>query len=322
MIFAEPSNLWFLIVILLLLPILFLEFRHGKKTMSQLFAMGMQGIFMNLHGIKWFLSRLLLILALAALILALAEPGWGEDYQEEERSGLDLVIVLDVSRSMLVKDVVPDRLTRAREILLGLISQLQGVRIAVVAFKGGGNVVVPLTEDRISVEQALNTLGPDSFSKAGTGLYQGLEAALAAFSTDSLRYRAIVLASDGGDPDPELETLAIEAARLGIPIYSIGLGTEIGGPVLGLSSPEPVLSRLNAENLEILSRISRGQYLALEDASSYNALADLIMGDLNRMAAQGFRIVDIAQYRIFVLLAFILMITYGILGSIRLKGRW
>lgn len=322
MIFALPANLWFFLVFLLVIPVLVLEYRHGQRTMAQLFSSKVYGAYAKLHGIKWFLTRFLFVAALAGLVLAMAEPSWGEDYQEEERVGLDLVLVLDVSRSMLVKDVVPDRLTRAREILLGLVSQLDGVRIAVVAFRGGGNIVVPLTEDTISVEQALNTLGPDSFTKKGTGLADGLRAAMSAFTMDSLHYRAIVLASDGGEPDPGLEALAVDAARSGVSVYSIGLGTEIGGPVPGMESTEPIVSRLNMEDLETLSRVSRGKYLGLEDASSYNALADIIREDIGRMSAQGFRIVDIAQYRLFVFASLIILLAYAVLRSLKLRGQW
>ena len=322
MIFAQPTNLWYFLLVIVVIVLVIFEYRHGRKTMVQLFSTKVYGSFAKLHSIKWFLSRFVFVAALSGLIFALAEPSWGEDFKEEERVGLDLVIVLDVSRSMLVKDVVPDRLTRAREILLGLVSQLQGVRIAVVAFRGAGTIVVPLTEDMISVEQALNTLGPDSFTKKGTGLSDGLARGMSAFTTESLRYRAMVLASDGGDHDPRLETMVLDAARSGITIYTIGLGTEIGGAVPGLELNNTVISRLNSQDLEMLAKVSRGKYLGLEDASSYNALADLIKEDISRMSAQGFRIVDIAQYRLFVLASLLLLLVFVVLKSLKIKGQW
>lgn len=216
-----------------------------------------------------FIKGLLLLTSLTFLILALAGPRWGSHYQEVSQRGVDIMVLVDVSTSMLVEDVKPNRLERARREVLDFIKVIQGDRIGLVAFSGAAFVQCPLTLDYQAVELFLRELDPDLIPVPGTDLGAAIETAVPAFDDKTETDKVIVLITDGEDNESRGLEAARKAAGKGIRIFVFGMGDASGGPIPsaggkgGFKKDEKgkmILSRLDEKGLKDLASMSGGTY--------------------------------------------------------------
>jgi Ca-activated chloride channel family protein len=217
--------------------------------------------------------RVILASAAAALIaFALTGPVRGYTEKSVQRKGLDLVVCIDTSRSMLVRDLRPDRLTRAKREVAGLIDQLHGDRVALVAFAGDARDVAPLTHDRTTLRALLDRVTPDDNTVGGTDLGVALGHALEMFDGRSGAHEAIVMLTDGEDLGGTGLEVAKKAAEKGIRIYVVGMATEAGGkiPLTDKSGAEhfvadesgaEVLSALGGTSLAQIAAATGGDFL-------------------------------------------------------------
>lgn len=219
-------------------------------------------------------ARVRVVLAAAAAglcALALIGPVRGYTLRDVQRKGIDLVICVDTSRSMLVQDLKPDRLSRARREVIGLLDKLQGDRAALLAFSGDVRDVAPLTHDRATLKAFANTLSPDDNLRGGTDIGAALERALQLFDGRTGAHEAIIVLTDGED----LEARGLEVAKLaharGIRIYMVGMATALGGKIpdgprgfVKDESGQEVVSRLGGESLDRIAQETGGAYLSAE----------------------------------------------------------
>ena len=203
------------------------------------------------------------------LVLSLLGPVRGYSLREVERKGLDLVVCLDTSRSMLVEDLRPSRLDRAKREITGLLDRLRGDRVAVLAFAGDVRRVAPLTHDRKTLASFVATLSPQDNLVGGTNLGAALEAALDLFDGRTGNHEAIVLLTDGEDLTGEGLAVAERAKERGIRVYVVGMGTAAGGKIAdergGFVTDEAgseVVSALDGSTLERIAETTGGAYLA------------------------------------------------------------
>lgn len=211
-------------------------------------------------------------LAAAALLflgLALVGPVRGYSLREVERKGLDLVVCLDTSRSMLVEDLRPNRLERAKREIIGLLDLLQGDRVALLAFAGDVRKVAPLTHDRKTLSVFVKTLSPRDNLVGGTNLGAALSSALELFDGRTGANEAIILLTDGEDLEGEGLAVAEEAAARGIRVYVVGMGTIEGGKIsdgtrgfVRDEAGDEVVSVLDDSTLEAIAEATDGAYLA------------------------------------------------------------
>lgn len=214
--------------------------------------------------------RLLLVTGASLFLgLALLGPVRGYSLREVERKGLDLVVCVDTSRSMLVEDLRPDRLERAKREVQGLLERLQGDRVALLAFAGDVRTVAPLTHDRTTLGVFLRTLSPDDNLVGGTNLGAALATALELFDGRTGASEAIVLLTDGEDLQGEGLAVAQQAAERGIRVYIVGMGTVEGGKIADGTrgfvrdeAGEEVVSALDDRTLEAIADATGGAYLA------------------------------------------------------------
>ncbi len=268
--FARLWVLHFLWLIPLAALALIVETRKKKRTLER-FAD--PPLLVRLTGApqkgRRFIKGLLLLISLTSLILALAGPRWGSHYQEVSQRGVDIMVLVDVSASMLVEDVKPNRLERAGREVLDFIRVIQGDRIGLVAFSGAAFVQCPLTLDYQAVELFLRELAPDLIPVPGTDLGAAIETAVTAFDEETETDKVIVLITDGEDN----ESRGLEAARLaaekGIRIFVFGIGEASGGPIPnsegggGFKKDEQgkmILSRLDEKGLRDLAAAAGGTY--------------------------------------------------------------
>jgi len=209
--------------------------------------------------------------AAGCLILALVGPQWGFEWEQVKRRGIDLVIALDVSKSMLAQDVKPNRLKRAKLAIQELIPLLGGDRIGLVVFAGTGFVQCPLTIDYGAFTLTLDDVSTDAIPRGGTALAQAIRTGVAAFAASASESRVLVLITDGEDLEGDAAAAARDAAQAGVKIFAVGMGTPEGEliPVEDEQGSRSFLKDL--EGRTVKSRLDEAalQQIALQTGGSY-----------------------------------------------------
>ncbi|NQU14352.1 MAG: VWA domain-containing protein [Desulfobacteraceae bacterium] len=212
----------------------------------------------------------LLLLGLGSMILALAGPRWGSHYQEVSRKGVDIMIVVDVSPSMRVEDIKPDRLERARREISDFLRVVQGDRVGLVAFSGVAFTQCPLTLDYGALQMFLNAVRTDLIPLPGTDLGGAIETAVSSFDVASETDKVILLITDGEDNEKRGLEAARKAAEKGIKIFVFGMGDPSGGPIPASEGKggfrkdkegQLVLSRLDEQGLKEIAKTTGGSYV-------------------------------------------------------------
>jgi Ca-activated chloride channel family protein len=207
------------------------------------------------------------------LALALLGPVRGFTLRDVQRKGLDLVLCLDTSRSMLVQDIKPDRLTRAKREINGLLAVLEGDRAALLSFAGDVRDVAPLTHDRETLALFVDAQSPEDNLRGGTDIGAVLEQALALFDGRTGAHEAIVLLTDGEDLEGRGLAVARKAQERGIHVYVVGMGTLLGGKIpdgrgfLRDEQGQEVVSALDGKSLQQIAELTGGAYLSAEGAA-------------------------------------------------------
>jgi len=243
-------------------------------------------------SLEWDMVRsACLWLGLLLAALAYARPQWGEVVESLGRTGLDVVVVLDTSRSMRVKDLPGDRLDRAKLELRSFLSGDEGDRVGLVAAAGVPIVLSPLTEDTGAITMFLDVCDEELIPAEGTDLGRALADAVRLFPTDAERDKVLLLVSDGEDMGDDAYAAARTAASLNAKLFCWGAGTAKGGlipgadgkPVEDPDTKAPAVSRLDEVRLKQLSTIADGRYWSLETEGDVAAKMREEFGRLKRM---------------------------------------
>ena len=208
---------------------LFALLRRRRAALAQLVDPALIGVLAPNWNPARAKSRLVLrVLALALLVLALARPQWGFRWEEVRRKGLDLVVALDTSRSMMASDIKPTRLQQAKWGIRDLLRNLRGDRVGLVPFAGSSILQCPLTIDYAAFAMTLDDVYSGIIPTGGTAIEQALRTAVAAFPADRTADRVILLITDGEDHEGDPLALLPELMEKGIRVYTIGIGTLEG----------------------------------------------------------------------------------------------
>ena len=216
------------------------------------------------------------LLGLALAMISLAQPRWGYTFQDVKRKGLDLLIAVDTSRSMLSNDVQPNRLERVKLAARDLINELQGDRVGLIAFAGRAFLQAPLTIDYEAVMESINDLDTKTIPEGGTNISEAITLATQSFGKSAMGNRALVIFTDGEELSGDAVKSAKAAADAGVRIFTIGVGTPAGSliPVNGEdgetafvkdSAGQVVKSKLDDKRLREIARAAGGFYLHLEN---------------------------------------------------------
>jgi Ca-activated chloride channel family protein len=269
---ASPQWAWLALVLPVLVFLQWLARHKSQQALAQYSSPKLLPKLLNNYamGRRW-LSHFLLISALVFIILASIRPQWGQKEQSIKREGLDILLLQDVSLSMLAEDIKPSRLIRSRHEISDFIEQLSGDRVGLVAFSGEARTLCPLTYDYSTIHLFLNELSP-KLLLPGTNIAAALKEAQNAFkrSNSQSRYQIVVLLSDGEEHEEEAITIAQEMARQGITLYTIGIGSPAGVPIPIKTqqgseykkdlSGNIVTTRLNVNLLEKIAQTGKGQF--------------------------------------------------------------
>ena len=229
----------------------------------------------TLSRVRQWGKALCLLGAVGCLVLALMQPQWGQEWQEVQRQGRDIMLVLDVSRSMLAEDIVPNRLARAKSDIKDLVQVLQkegGHRLGLVVFAGQASLPCPLTLDYGFFLQQLNQVGPHTVPRGGTLIGDAIRKALSAFGPLANTYKDIILITDGEDHDSFPLEAAKAAAAEQVSIYTIGVGDAVRGTRVPVPETigqrtyvqyqgHEVLSRMQSDLLLEMARLTGGAYV-------------------------------------------------------------
>ncbi len=210
-----------------------------------------------------------LIISSTLMVLALAQPQWGFEWEDLRQQGVDVVVTLDVSTSMMAEDIKPNRLTRAKHKIADLLSMLEGDRIGLVAFAGISFLQCPLTLDYNAAALFLNAIETDLIPVPGTAIGHALQTSLKAFNAEEKKSKAIILITDGEDHRGDAFQFAQRAKEEGVKIFTIGIGQESGAPI-----PDPakggfkkdkrgevVISKLDEITLQKIALETGGTYV-------------------------------------------------------------
>ena len=184
---------------------------------------------LSLDAGKRLFKRFLILFAIFVIVLALCQPHFRKKEITVERKGIDVMILLDVSRSMLAKDIAPTRLDKAKLELETLVEKLGGDRIGIVAFAGDAFIQCPLTTDHNAVKLFISSVNPDLLPVPGTMIGRALQVGLRAFMDEQKEFKAMILLTDGEDQGSDPMAQAKAAEEAGIRIFTIGIGTSSGG---------------------------------------------------------------------------------------------
>ena len=259
----------------------------------------------------------MLIVALILLIVAAARPQYGQKEKTVKRQGIEVMVALDISNSMLAEDVAPNRLDRAKQMLSKMIDNMVDDKVGLVVFAGDAFTQLPITCDYVSAKMFLNTISPTLIPTQGTAIGAALQTAITSFGAqESEAGRAIILITDGENHEDDAIAAAKKANELGMQVFVIGIGKPEGAPI-----PKPgtndyfkdragqvVVSRLNEEMCQQIAVAGNGAYVRCDNT---NTAMRALQQELDRIATTELESTVYAdyneQYQSFVLIALLLL---------------
>lgn len=255
--------------------------------------------------VKPIVKASMITLAMLLLILGLANPQLGSKVEEVKQVGIDVFILLDVSKSMTAEDIKPNRLEKAKYDISRLIQRLRGDRIGLIVFAGNAYVQIPLTTDYSAANLFLNAVDVNSVPQQGTAISSAIKLALESFKQDADTKKAIVVITDGEDHEGDLEPVVQEAVDKGVLIYAIGLGSPAGVPIPIYNASgqktgykknrkgEVVLTKLDEATLKMITEKGKGKYYR---GSSTEDELEKIYKDLANLEQTEFGATKITDY--------------------------
>jgi Ca-activated chloride channel family protein len=285
--FAQPQVLWVLLAVVpALIGFLFWSWRAKQRLILQfVHPRLLSGLTVGVSPRRQKLHLALLVAAVAGILVALARPQWGFAWEEAKLQGLDIIVAIDTSRSMLAQDVAPNRIEKAKLAAIDLMRLAKTDRLGLVAFAGTAFLQAPLTVDEQAFQQAVDAVSVGIIPQGGTALSAAIRTTMAAFEKGNDNHKVLVLFTDGEDHDADTETLAAakEAADAGLRIFTIGVGTPEGellrvkddqGNSSFIKDEEGnvVKSRLNQTLLQQIATDANGFYLPLQGANPMDTL--------------------------------------------------
>ncbi|WP_249177977.1 vWA domain-containing protein [Porphyromonas levii] len=218
-------------------------------------------------------KEIVLLLAIAMLVMTLARPQMGSKSEKVERQGIELMVAMDISNSMLSNDVKPSRLARAKAIVSKMIDKLGNNKIGLIFFAGDAYVQLPITGDMISAKMFLNNAAPDLIQIQGTALEDAINLAVRSFSSDDQVSKAIVVITDAEDHEGNVISAVEDARKYGVLVDIVGVGSPEGGPIpmpeggYLQSNEGMVITKLNEQLGMEIATASGGIYVRANDVS-------------------------------------------------------
>jgi Ca-activated chloride channel family protein len=302
----DKTYFWFLLAIPVII-VLFAILVFWKKRTQKKFADKelLQKLSPDRALGKSILKVVVVSLGIACLVIALVNPKFGTKLETVKREGVDVVFALDVSKSMLAEDIAPNRLEKSKQLVTQIINNLASDRVGIIAYAGSAFPQLPITTDYAAAKMFLQAMNTDMVSSQGTAIKEAIELATTYFNDEEQTNRVLFLISDGEDHEGQVEDIAKQAAKEGIRIVTIGVGTAKGGPIpekrRGViqsykkdNNGETVITRLNAQTLQEIAAAANGEYI---DGRVTNEVVEKVTELLQNMDKKEFESQQIAEYK-------------------------
>ncbi|MEO6668184.1 MAG: VWA domain-containing protein [Ferruginibacter sp.] len=269
------------------------------------------------NSTAFFAKFSLIILAFGLLVVVLANLRTAASEQKISRDGIDVMIALDVSKSMLAQDIKPTRLERAKQVLSRLVDKLDNDRIGIVVFAGRSYLQMPLTGDHAAAKMYLSAATIESVPTQGTVIADALRTCNSSFNAKEKKYKAVVLISDGEDHDAKAVKTAEAMAASGIVIYTIGIGSAQGAPLIDETTNEvkldnegnTVISKLNEAELKMIAQKGNGQYLFFNNTEAVVSSISSQLGSMDQRTITDDSLINYESYfQYFLAAAFLLLL--------------
>lgn len=276
--FANPDYLY----LLLLLPVLVILFIINEiRKKRAIRRLGNTELVITLlpemSASRPVIKFLFQLLALASMTIVLARPQFGSKIEDVKKEGVEVIIALDVSNSMLAEDISPFRLERAKQAISRLVDNLDNDRIGLIVFAGGAYTQIPVTTDYVSAKMFLSSIGPEMVPKQGTAIGAAIDLGIRSFSPGEGKSKAMVLITDGENHEDNPVASAEEAAKSGVVIHVIGIGLPAGVPIpvttggrkdyLKDDEGRTVISKLDEDILKKIALSTNGTYVRANNSS-------------------------------------------------------
>jgi Ca-activated chloride channel family protein len=236
---------------------------------------------------------LLAMLALAALIFGIARPQFGSKLREIKREGVEIIIALDVSNSMMAEDIQPNRLERAKQAIAKMVDRLVNDKIGLIVFAGDAYIQIPITSDYVSAKLFLNTISTDIVPKQGTAIGSAIALGSKSFTPQEESSKALIIITDGENHEDNAIDAAKAASEKGIRVHTIGIGLPKGAPIpvynggqknyLKDNSGETVISKLDEGMLQQIAAAGEGVYIRSTDT---RVGLDKLFDEISKMEKQ------------------------------------
>jgi Ca-activated chloride channel family protein len=292
--FANPDFLYLLLLLPVLILFYILNEVRKKRAFRRLGDIKLVGSLVpELSKIRPVVKFMLLLLAFSSGIIMISRPQFGSRLEDVKKQGVEVIIALDVSNSMLAEDIQPDRLTRAKQAISRLVDNLDNDKIGLIVFAGDAYTQIPVTTDYISAKMFLSTISPDMVPKQGTAIGAAISLGIRSFSPGEGTSKAMIIITDGENHEDDPVSVAEEASKAGIIIHTIGIGSTEGVPVpvflngkkdyLKDVDGNTVITKLDEEILKKIAVTTNGNYVR---ASNSNIGLDEIFNEIRKMKKQ------------------------------------
>ncbi len=288
--FESPIFLYLLLLVPVLVVIRLLYQRNKMRKLKrfgdpQLLNDMMQGVSKYRPAVKFWL----IIAALIILILMLARPQMGSKISSEKRQGVEVIICMDISNSMLAEDVVPSRLDKSKLLVENMVDKFVNDKVGLIVFAGDAFVQLPITADYVSAKMFLQNVNPSLIASQGTDIATAINMAMLSFTQDEKAGKAIIIITDGEDHEGN----AIEAAKIakekGIKVFMLGVGSPNGAPIkmanggyLQDNTGQTVITRLNEDMCKQIAAAGSGTYIHVDNTSEAQERLDLEIGKMQK----------------------------------------
>lgn len=318
--FANPVFLYFLLLLPVVMLLYIINEIRKKRALRRLGNLELvETLVPEMSKVRPLIKIILQLIALTAGIIMLSRPQFGSKIEDIKKQGVEVIIALDVSNSMLAEDIQPDRLTRAKQAIFRLVDNLDNDKIGLIVFAGDAYTQIPVTTDYVSAKMFLSTISPDMVGKQGTAIGSAINLGIRSFSPGEAKSKAMIIITDGENHEDDAVSSAEEASKSGIIIHTIGIGSTEGVPIpvnvngrkdyLKDIDGNTVISKLDEDILKKIAISANGSYVR---ASNSNIGLDEIFNEIRKMKKQELESTMYTEYndqfQIFAAIAIFLLI--------------
>lgn len=300
--FEEPLYLYMLVLIPLLAGLhYFTNYIRRKRLKRYGDVELLKALMPDVSKVRPEVKMWLMLAALALLIVTLARPQFGTKVDTRKRQGIEAIIAMDVSNSMLAQDVTPSRLDKAKMLVSSIVDKMTDDKIGLIVYAGEAYTQLPITSDYVSAKMFLETISPSMITTQGTDIKQAIDLAMKSFTPNQDVSKAIFVITDGEDNEGGAAEMAKAAAEKGIKVYVLGVGSPQGSPIpipgksgyMVDNEGNVVVSKLNEQMCREIAAAGNGAYIYVDNSSSAQ---EELSGYVDKLAKKDMESVIYSEY--------------------------